>query len=165
MEPDHANVKTPNRKKHSYTQHLNAPPQTVFPLLCPVQEMKWTPGWKPEVVFSISGFAEQDCVFMTPPKRPSESHNSIWIVSNYDPGHFNLIMYKVTPEHTISKLEISLASESEHTTSARISYEITAIGASGDRFLEEFTAQWYGDFMSAWEKALNHYLNTGEKIS
>jgi hypothetical protein len=158
------NITKPNRKKHSYTQHLNAPPEAVFPLLCPVAELKWAPGWMPEVVFSVSGVVEQECIFITPPEFPSEPQNSIWVVSNYDPGNLSLVMYKVTPEHTISKLEISLENDSENTTSANISYEVTVIGMAGNSFMEEFTTDWYRDFMLDWEKALNHYLKTGEKI-
>jgi len=159
------NTTKPNRKKHSYTQQLNAPPEIVFPLLCPVAELKWAPGWMPTAVFSISGVVEQECMFITPPEMPSEPHNSIWVVSNYDPNHFSLVMYKIAPEHTISKLEISLESASERATRANVSYEITAIDVAGDRFMEEFTTEWYKDFMLNWEKALNHYLNTGEKIT
>jgi hypothetical protein len=159
------NIKEPNRKKHSYTQHLNAPPETVFPLLCPVLEVEWAPGWMPEMVLSRSGVCEQDCVFVTPPETPSERQNSIWIVSKYDPANWALEMYKVTPERTISKLEISLAGESGNTTTANISYEITSIGAAGDEFMEEFTEDWYKAFMVDWEKAMNHYLTTGRMIS
>ena len=71
------NITKPNRKKHSYTQHPNASPEAVFPLLCPVAESKWTPGWMPEVVFSVSGVVEQECIFMTTPEFPSEPQNSI----------------------------------------------------------------------------------------
>ncbi len=159
------NIKEPNRKKHSYAQHLNAPPETVFPLLCPVLELKWAPGWMPEMVISQSGVVEQDCMFITPPEMPSEPQNSIWIVSKYNPSNWSLEMYKVAPEHTISKLEISLENESDNSTRADISYEITAIGVAGDRFMEEFTEDWYEAFMVDWEKAMNHYLNTGEKIA
>lgn len=56
------NLTKPNRKKHSYTQHLNAPPEAAFPLLCPVAESKWAPGWMPEVVFSVPGVVEQECM-------------------------------------------------------------------------------------------------------
>ena len=159
------NIKEPNRKKHGFAQHLNAPPETVFPLLCPVLEVEWAPGWMPEMVISRSGVCEQDCIFITPPEMPSEPENSIWIVSKYDPGNRALEMYKVAPEHTISKLEISLIGESENCTTAHISYEITAIGSSGDAFLEEFTEDWYEGFMVEWEKAMNHYLETGKMIA
>lgn len=159
------NIKKPNRKKHGYAQHLNAPPQTVFPLLCPVLEVEWVPGWMPEMVISHSGVCEQDCIFITPPKMPSESENAIWVVTKYDSDNWALEMYKVVPEHTLSKLEISLEGSSGNSTTAHISYEITAIGADGDRFMEEFTQQWYSAFMVAWEKAMNHYLDTGYKIA
>lgn len=84
------NITKPNRKKHRYTQHPNASPEAVFPRLCPVAESKWTPGWMPEVVFSVSGVVEQECIFMTTPEFPSEPQNSIWVVSNYDPSNLSL---------------------------------------------------------------------------
>ena len=159
------NIKEPNRKKHGYAQHLNAPPEAVFPLLCPVLEVEWAPGWLPEMVISQSGVCEQDCIFITPPEMPSEPESSIWIVSKYDPGNWFLEMYKIAPEHTISKLEISLTGESDNRTMAHISYEITAIGSAGDKFIEEFTEDWYEGFMVEWEKAMNHYLDTGQRIA
>lgn len=159
------NIETPNRKKHSYAQHLNAPPETVFPLLCPVLEVEWAPGWMPELVISHSGVCEQDCIFITPPEMPSEPENTIWIVTTHDPDRWTVEMYKVAPQHTISKLEISLVGDSGNATTAHVSYEITAIGAEGAKFMEEFTEEWYEGFMVEWEKAMNHYLGTGNKIA
>ena len=159
------NIKKPNRKKHGYAQHLNAPPETDFPLLCPVREVEWVPGWMPEMVISRSGVCEQECVFITPPARHSEAENAIWVVTKYDPENLALEMLKVAPEHTVSKLEISLVGSSGNSTRAHISYEITSIGVDGDKFMEEFTEEWYSDFMEKWEKAMNHYLDTGNKIA
>jgi hypothetical protein len=34
------------RVVHEYKQHNVAPPEKVFPLLCPVREGDWAPGWK-----------------------------------------------------------------------------------------------------------------------
>ena len=158
------NIKKPNRKKHSYVQNLKAPPETVFPLLCPVREADWVPGWMPELVISHSGVCEQDCIFVTPPELPSERQKAIWIVRKYYPDNWVLEMYKMTPEHTVSKLEISLTGSAENSTAAHISYEITAIGTSGDKFVEEFTSEWYEGFMMEWEKQMNHYLDTGNKV-
>lgn len=158
------NIRKPNRKKHFYAQHLNAPPETVFPLLCPVLEVEWVPDWMPDMVISRSGVCEQDRIFITPPDRPSDPENSIWIVTKYDPDNRVLEMYKVTPEHTTSKLEISLAGDSGNSTTAHISYEITAIGADGDKFMSKFTHDWYAKFMMEWEKQMNYYLETGNRL-
>jgi len=119
----------------------------------------------PELVLSRSGVCEQDCAFITPPEPPSERHSSIWIVSRHDPANWTLQMYKVTPEHTISKLDISLEGESGATTSAEISYEITAIGPAGHEFIKGFTEDSFKEFMAQWEMALNHYLKTGKMIA
>jgi len=40
-------IVVPNRVVRSYTQHLAAPPQAVFPLLCPVREAGRVPGRAP----------------------------------------------------------------------------------------------------------------------
>jgi len=74
-------------------------------------------------------------------------------------------MYKVAPEHTISKLEILLVGDSGNYTTAHISYEVTAIGEAGEKFMEEFTEDWYEGFMVEWEKQMNHYLDTGNMIA
>ncbi|MEN8251471.1 MAG: hypothetical protein ABFS32_21280 [Bacteroidota bacterium] len=158
-------ISKPNRKKHGYTQHLNAPPDKVFPLLCPVLEAEWAPGWMPESVYTESGVCEQECIFITPPGIPSEVENAIWIVSNHDLKNWIVEMYKVVPHHSISKLVISLSGEHNNRTAAHISYEITAIGMAGNEFLEEFTKDWYEKFMSDWENAMNHYLDTGKMIA
>ena len=94
-----------------------------------------------------------------------EAENPIWVVSNYDPDTWTIEMYKVVPKHTVTKLQISLEADSDDSTTAHISYEMTAIGAAGDRFIEEFTEAWYEEFMVEWEKAMNHYLKTGKRIT
>lgn len=159
------NIKKPNRKKRSYVQQLDARPEEVFPLLCPVREVDWVPGWLPEQVISGSGVCEHDCIFITPPEDPSEPASAVWVVTKHDSENFRLEMYKVTPGHTVSKLEIALESRSNARTAAHVSYELTAIGDRGERFMENFTEAWYEDFMLEWERQLNHYLDTGQKIS
>lgn len=151
----------PRRIRHTYTQSLAAPPAGVFPLLCPVREEEWVPAWEPESVISASGVAEEDCLFIT----PAEPASAIWIVTRHDPTALELTMYKVTPGHTVGRLDIALTGDAKGGTTAEVSYEYTSLGPSGDAFLEDFTEEWYRSFMTGWESALNHYLETGEKIS
>ena len=150
----------PQRIKHSYTQTLAAAPELVFPLLCPVREMDWTPDWDPVKVISQSGTAEKECMFIT----RAEPADAVWIITHHDPVAFTLEMYKVIPGHTVAKLEISLTAAGTETTHADVSYEYTLLGEAGVGFLEGFTAAWYEQFMLEWERALNHYLKTGSKI-
>src|SRR2546427_13050450 len=38
------------RVTHEYTQTNDAPPEIVFPLLCPVREADWVPGWQYKMI-------------------------------------------------------------------------------------------------------------------
>lgn len=154
-------IEPPKRIKHSYTLNLAAPPEIVFPLLCPVRESDWTPDWDPVKVISKSGVAEQDCMFIT----PAQPQDAVWIVTQHDPEAFRVEMYKITTGHTVAKLVIALSHAGGNTTRADVSYEYTALGSLGEKFLVGFTSSWYENFMKEWEDALNHYLTTGDKIS
>jgi len=153
-------IARPNRAKRCYTQSIRAEPERVFPLLCPVRELDWVPGWNPDWVRSDSGFAEEGCVFQT----PGEPSPAIWVITRHDSANHKLEMFKVTPGHTVGRIEISLEAAGDGGTRARVCYEFTAIGPAGDQFLEDFTEQWYERFMQGWERAINHYLETGALI-
>lgn len=155
------NIERPRRAEHTYVQSLSAPPSVVFPLLCPVREADWVPDWDPRLVLSESGAAEEECIFIT----PGEPAESVWVVTHHDARSHRLTMYKVTPGSTVARLRISLAADGEERTHATISYQYTALGPAGEEFLDEFTDEWYLEFMRRWETALEHYLETGEKLA
>jgi len=64
------------------TMRVAATPADVFPLLCPVRERDWIPGWEADVLRSRSGVAEPGCVFVT---RPAEGRRLAWVVTRHDP--------------------------------------------------------------------------------
>ena len=75
------------RVSHEYTQANDAPPEKVFPLLCPVREADWVPGWQYRLIYSGSGLAEDGCVFSTPNDAGPET---VWMVTHYDPTAFRI---------------------------------------------------------------------------
>jgi len=155
----------PNRVRHSHTQRLHAPPQEVFPLLCPVRELEWVPGWELDWVLSDSGVAERNCVFQTPGNPEEGLAPSIWTVTRHDPVTLELEMLKVTPGHTVIRLEARLEEDGAGGSLANVVYEYTAIGASGRAFVAGCDAAYYRRFMHDWETTLNRYLDTGRKAA
>jgi len=164
MQTELSGSQLPNRVRHSYTQSVSATPNDVFPLLCPIREHDWAPGWSTDWVISRSGLVEQECLFQTPAKAGAKDA-SIWIVTRHDPSAYEVEMYKVTPGQTVGKLAISLTAQGAMETRAQISYEFTSLGPDGDAFLDEFTEESYEKFMRGWETAINHYLVTGEQLN
>ncbi|RPJ56702.1 MAG: hypothetical protein EHM23_22825 [Acidobacteria bacterium] len=86
-----------------WTSELEAQPEEVFPLLCPVREYEWLEGWKCEMIYSESGVAEANCIFET--KFRGES--ATWAVSRYEPPK-RIEFVVVTPQIQVCRLDISL---------------------------------------------------------
>lgn len=61
---------------------LPVPIETVFPLLCPIREYEWIPGWSCEMVHSRSGVAEKGAVFATTIKPFGKM---LWTCTCYEP--------------------------------------------------------------------------------
>jgi hypothetical protein len=154
------NILKPIRATRTYTQTLVAPPDKVFPLLCPVREIDWAVGWQPLYVFSVSGIAEPDCVFIT----PGDPTDAIWFVTRHEPEKWLVEMVKITPNITACRLNIHLY-PSGGGCKAVVTYSYTSLGLKGNEFVETFTEDYYCEFMRAWEAELNYYLSTGRKLS
>lgn len=152
-------ISRPVRVSRTYIQHLVAEPSRVFPLLCPVREAEWIEGWDPVAVWSDSGLAEPDCVFVT----AADGQDAIWFVTRHEPTQGLVEMLKVTPGVTACKLSIRLDRDPVG-TAASVTYCYTSLGPAGDEFLDAFTEEYYARFMRDWESRLNHYLVTGEML-
>jgi hypothetical protein len=149
-------ISKPNRATHTYRQKLCATPARVFPLLCPVREREWADGWLPDLVITSSGVAERDCVFIT----TDHSGRAIWYVTRHEPENWFVEMLKIVPGITACRLEIQLTPNGDESF-ADVTYSHTSIGEAGDEFIAGFTADYYRKFMQAWERELNHFLETG----
>ncbi len=146
-----------------YTQNNAAPPGKVFPLLCPVREADWVPGWQYRLIYSESGVAECGCVFITPNEDGTET---IWVVTDYYPASFRIGFAWVNPGLVAAQITICLSNSSGvlgH-TSALIQYTYTGLSAEGNREVERYDQKWFRHKMQSWEAAINHYLQTGKRI-
>lgn len=154
-------VEAPHHVRHAYRQKLDARPEKVFPLLCPVREAEWVDGWDPMLVVSESGLVEPGCIFLTPGEN---GQDAIWVTTKHDPAEWYVSFIKVTPGLTVSRIEIQLEDAPDGGTFAYVSYAHTAISEAGRSLVEGFTEERYEAFMRDWETALNHFLATGNRL-
>jgi hypothetical protein len=146
------------RVSHEYTQTNDAPPERVFPLLCPVREAEWVAGWQYRLIYSESGVAEDGCVFTTPNEASPET---VWMVTHYDSAAFQIAYAWIKPRINATQLRISLLPTPGGKTATRIHYFYTGLSAAGNKEIESYTPEWFRSKMQGWEKAINHYLATG----
>ena len=144
-----------------YVQTNNGRPESVFPLLCPVREKDWLDGWTYEMIHSSSGLIEQDCVFSTP---GNEHGRTIWQVVRYDKKLFEIEFVRLRPEEHIVKITIMLSPTEGDKTKAEIDYQYTSLSHKQNEYILNGLEDDFRSSMLWWEKAINHYLETGEML-
>ena len=143
---------------YTYTQTNDAPPEKVFPLLCPVREKDWLPGWEHRLIYSVSGLAEDGCVFSTPTATGGER---TWMTTHFDPSSYTIAYAWVEPAMLAAQLRISLKPIPADKTHTHIRYIYTALSAAGNTAIAEYSPEWFQSRMQHWERCINHYLLTG----
>jgi polyketide cyclase/dehydrase/lipid transport protein len=150
------------RTVRSYTQHIEARPETVFPLLCPVRERDWLDGWTDEVemVHSESGLAEDGAVFRTRlPGRPE----TIWMITRHDPVQRVVEFFRVTTGLVATRLKIGVGARPDGSSSVQITYTFTPLSPAGRAFVNENHGEAaFRNDMAWWENSMNHWLRAGE---
>ncbi len=136
-----------------YQQTINARPERVFPLLCPVRESEWLPGWHCRMVYSSTGFAEAGAVFTT----ESEAGVAVWLVSEHvAPRRVAFVRFQ--PEGLVVRCEIELAPLAEGRSQVSIVYTYTAIDAQGEAALAALTEEAWQKMQTFWESSMNDWL-------
>lgn len=149
------------RISKTYRQINSATPDKVFPLLCPVLEKEWIDGWEYEMIYSVSGVAEKGCVFQTP--SPGNVKTT-WYTTRYKPEQFIIEFVRITPGEMAVRIYIRLSDNKNGTTAADITYEYTPLSETGNTWIKKESGTVFNANMAYWEKAINHYLQTGQKL-
>jgi hypothetical protein len=151
---------TAKRIELSHTQKYGAPAAQVFPLLCPTREYDWIETWKCELVYSDSGYAEENCIFTT--DFPEDGGHETWVVIHYEPNRS--IQFVRVGRIKAIRYNITLSDHSDGSCSAEWEQIITALNEDGNRFIENLSQERYSKEKKLLESLLNHYLTTGEKL-
>lgn len=149
-------MKTRNAKHLARSAHMvmHATPERIFPLLCPVLEYDWIPGWECTLMHSVSGVAEKDCVFVTElPGRGTET----WICTRYEPPH--AIEYaRWSDIGMVTRLTITLAPDGPATTRMQWTTTRTSLSLAGDELLDALADGGYEQDITTLEDLLAKYL-------
>jgi hypothetical protein len=148
------------RVTRTFVQRLRSGPEVVFPLLCPVRESDWLEDWTCDLVYTVSGVAEPGCVFTTPHRGDT---TTVWFMADHEPPR-RVRFVRVTPGAMVVEIDILLAPLGSGETEAAIRYTYTALGEQGRESLERSTEEEWLRMMEWWEKSMNHYLQTGERL-
>lgn len=151
---------TAKRVVRKYVQRIQAPPERVFPLLCPVREYDWIESWKCEVLYSNTGIAEKNCVFRT--DQSVDGPEDTWVVSTYEPPvRIEFVRFNGL---TVIAYLIVLKQEPDGSTSVSNEQVLTGLSPAGNRSIDAQNNERFVLGLRAGEVMLNHFLTTGTRL-
>ena len=151
---------TARRLTRTYRQTINAPPESVFPLLCPVREAEWLDGWRYAMIYSASGLIEEGTVFSAPIEGEGDT---VWIVTKHDPGRREIKFARFTPDSRTCGLRMAVRANAEHRSFVDFAYTYTATTPAGNDFVDRLTHETFLAAQFFWEKLMSYFLEAGEK--
>ena len=149
------------RLTRRYTQTIDAPPERVFALLCPVREAEWLDGWRYTMIRSESGLAEAGAVFTTP---GHDEPDTVWIVTTHDPARHIVEFVRFTHQSRVCVLRIVVRPRDPAGSFVDVAYTYTATSPAGNAFIGRHTENAFLEAVTFWERSMNHYLATGERL-
>lgn len=142
---------------------VHAPPERVFSLLCPVREYDWIEIWDCRMVYSESGVAEADCVFLTDFDHHGGAET--WVVSRYDPPGAIEFVRVAASGATVVRLAIALAPRGDGQSAITWKKVFTGLTDAGNAFVEAAAGEIFDMEVARIETMLNHYLDTGTMLT
>ena len=152
---------TPKRLTRRYTQTIDAAPERVFPLLCPVREAEWLDGWRYTMIRSESGLAEAGAVFTTP---GDDEPDTVWIVTTHDPARHIVEFVRFTHQSRVCVLRIAVRPSGERRSLVDVAYTYTSVTPAGNGFIDAATEESFLGAVTFWERSMNHWLATGRRL-
>lgn len=76
------------RVEAALTKEIKASAKDIFPLACPVEELRWIPGWDYQLIYSQTGINESNCIFteqLSGPHFFSKPLVTTWTTMEHDP--------------------------------------------------------------------------------
>lgn len=129
------------RLSTEYKIIIASPVDVIFPLLCPVEELKWINGWKYDLIYSESGKNENNCIFaeyMTGPHFLGKQiiEPTIWTTTKYDTLN-HIIHFLIINTFSHIKLEIELLKYDDIKTELKWNMITTSVNELGNSLMND----------------------------
>jgi hypothetical protein len=152
---------SPFRSKRSVQRFSGTFETTVdalFPLFCPAREADWIPGWDAELVYTDSGYAEDNCIFRT--DASSAAGDGLWVFTGFEANRF--VEFVRVQEDLVTHARITVADNGDGTATATWNIVSTGLTEKGNAEVERMSTSSHSQPLV---RMIEHYLKTGRTIS
>ncbi|MCP4131062.1 MAG: hypothetical protein GY754_08790 [bacterium] len=156
------------REQESFSINIKASADSIFPLACPVEEEKWIHGWDYNMIFSISGKNENNCIFSEEMSAghvqgPEKAESTFWNTTLYNKKD-SVVHFLLVRSLTVSKLEITMKETGSGETEVIWSMTMTAVSEEGNSLFDETVKGRMKLMLGFLANSLKHYCETGTML-
>ncbi|MBN1813081.1 MAG: hypothetical protein JXA14_14690 [Anaerolineae bacterium] len=145
------------RKVQRFSVTLETTPEELFPLLCPAREADWIPGWGCELVYTDSGYAEENCIFKT--DESNAFGDGLWVFTGFETNRY--VEFVRVQKDLVTSARITVTDNDDGTVTATWNMISTGLTERGSEQVDRLSD---GTHSGAITKMLGHYLKTGKTI-
>jgi hypothetical protein len=147
---------------------INATPDDVFSLACPVEELKWIRNWKFDMIYSESGVNENNCIF-----RESMSGmfvldtpdiDTFWHTTLYDKESHRFHALLMFGNLAAGKFEFTITENKNGSSIASWQLTYTALNEEGNEIADDSLKERMVGMLNFLGESAKHYLETGEML-
>jgi len=157
----------PKTVKSVFPVSIKAPVDQVFPLASPVEEYKWIPGWKCNLIHCPNDRVELGTVFSEISSAPflmgSFQGKTTWTVVLYDPESYK-IHFRLDNKNSSSIYKIELKDNGEGGTEGKLDFTFGATNRRGNKLVENNLEGKIYIMLSILHAMLQHYCETNEML-
>ncbi len=150
-----------------YETRIGAPVDSVFPLACPVEEYKWIPGWKCDLVHCPNERVEQGTVFDEYSSAPFLAGKAwaktTWTAVLHDPDRHR-VHYAIKNVASDNLYKIEFSGDGSGGTLAQLDFRYSASGPLGRKIIRNRGEAKIELMLQVLGTMLRHYCESGELV-
>ena len=155
------------RVEAAVTREIKALPGTIFPLACPVEELRWIPDWDYQLIYSQSGVNETNCIFNEDKSGVlffEKPLTTTWVTTIHDPDNYRIIFLLNLAGKAVIRLNVRFREVGKKVSSCTWHMVFTALDEETNAMPDDAIRaklEWVMTFLA---EALKHYCETGEML-
>ena len=128
--------------------------ERIFPLLSPLGEKLWVPGWDPRIFHPAGAEWEEGMVFLTREERGE----AIWFVARLDRASHEVVYHRVEPGRYLARIDVRCREAWSGRTEVTVRYSFMGLSEEGNREIAAMTQEDYDAKMGRWKQWLRTAL-------
>ena len=146
------------RKRQCFSGTWETTVEELFPLFCPAREADWIPGWDCELIYTDSGYVEEDCIFRTDEANPVGA--GLWMFTGFEANRY--VDFVRIRGDIVTHARITVTNNDDGTVTAAWDMVSTGLTAKGNEQIDKMPEQ--DAHFSAFIKMIGYYLKEGKTI-